>query len=609
MEKIEMGGAEIINWTKTITWESDDCHLNATCPACEDAGAKRIRLKVRSPWPPHDEQPLVVCQSCGTAFHPTMGQPPYEAVLDPLVDVYLEQNAGIDVMAELLAAVDPAGVRRYIEIGCGFGFLLDYARTAFGWEARGFDPGYSARLGREVLGVDIQHVYLHSAADAGAEPFDLALCAEVIEHVFEPEKLLVILRDVLTTNGTLLLTTPSASGIRPETQPGTLLSLLCPGYHYVLYSPQGIELLLRRVGFKSVSVIDRGHTLRIAASVGEELRADLTRAFDRSSYHDYLRTRIKTTDPVSPLGVGYRYRLLKEMTNAGDFKAAHAAQSEVAEVFLRRWNIDLADPAALYAKLSESVQPDSIDAYHALYPFCLGNVLYFSGILAWLADGQRDIAYTWFQAAALAGERMRAALHIIGADDEESEELMWRARGFVAHLLAWDRPADAAEEVLRLGDHPSPLLGERIPAYILEDTQRKIFVDLVNLGHYAAADRLVVPVEAALPAEGAVLASTAFALGILTLNHRKAPRAAADFFGRSYEACMALPDRETAPIARSLLWPALFHQGQALVNAGLKQEAGEALRAMLKPAAGLPPLPLELRARAELLVRTQHLPV
>ncbi|TWA59509.1 methyltransferase family protein [Azospirillum brasilense] len=609
MEKIAMGGAEIINWTQTIAWEAGDRHLEATCPACGDTGAKPVRLAVRSPWPPHPEQPLVTCAACGTAFHPTMGQPPYEAVLDPLVDVYLEQNAGIDVMAELLAAVDPSGIRRYIEIGCGFGFLLDYARVAFGWDARGFDPGYSARFGREALGVDIQHIYLNSAADAGSEPFDLALCAEVIEHVFEPEKLLVILRDSLTANGTLLLTTPSASGIRPDTQPGTLLSLLCPGYHYALYSPKGMEALLRRVGFKSVSVIDRGHTLRVAASVGDELRADLARPFDRRSYHDYLRTRIGTTDPVSPLGVGYRYRLLKELTNAGQFEAARAAQAQVAAVIRQRWNIDLSDPAALHAALSEAPLPASIEAYHEHYPFCLGSVLYFSGILAWLADGRRDIAQSWFRAATLAGERMRATLHIIGADDEESEELMWRARCYVSHLRVWSEPAKAAEDIRQLANAPSPLLGERVPARILEDAQRKIFVDLVNLGQYAAADGLAGPVEAALPSGGEALASLAFALGILTLNHRKAPRAAAAFFGRAHQACLDLPDRETAPVVQSLLWPALYHQGQSLANAGLRQEAGEALRGLLKPAAGLPSVPLDLRARTELLVRTQRLPV
>lgn len=608
MNKIDMGGTEIIDWTQTIVWEAGDNHLDAICPACGDGAAKQVRLRVRSPWPPHPEQPLVSCPACGTAFHPTMGQPPYEAVLDPLVDVYLEQNAGIDVMAELLAAIDPTAVRRYIEIGCGFGFLLDYARVAFGWDARGFDPGYSARFGREALGVDIQHVYLHSAADAGPEPYDLALCAELIEHVFEPEKLLVVLRDALTTDGTLLLTTPSATGIRPETQPGTLLSMLCPGYHYALYSPKGIEALLRRVGFKSVMVVDRGHTLRVAASVGEELRADLTRPFDRRPYHDYLRTRVGTTDPVTPLGVGYRYRLLKEMTNAGNFEAARAAQADVFAACRQHWKLDLTDPARLLADLSAAPKSKSIEEHHGAYPFCLGSILYFSGILAWLADGQHDLARRWFQAAALAGEQMRATLHIIGADDEESEELMWRARCYASHLLVWSQPDQAVEELQALAHTPSPLLGERIPAGILEDAQRKIFVDLVNLGHYKAADRLAAGVEAALPGSGAVLASTAFALGILTLNHRKAPRNAAAFFGRAHQACLELPDRATAPIVQALLWPSLFHQGQALVNAGKKDEAGEALRGLLKPEAGLPSVPLDLRARTELLVRTQRLP-
>lgn len=609
MEKFDLGGTDIINWTQTIVWEQGTRHLDATCPACGTNAAMPVRLHVRSPWPPHPEQPLVTCPGCDTAFHPTMTQPPYEAVLDPLVDVYLEQNAGIDVMAELLAAVDPTRARRYIEIGCGFGFLLDYARVAFGWEARGFDPGYSARAGRTVLGVDIEHIYLNTAADAGAESYDVALCAEVIEHVFQPESLLLILRDVLTADGTLLLTTPSASGIRPETQPGTLLSLLCPGYHYALYSPKGMEALLRRVGFTQVSVQDRGHTLRVAASKGP-LQADLARPFDRRSYHDYLRTRIGTTDPTTPLGIGYRYRLLKELTNAGDYAGAQAALTGVAEACRLRWGIDLSDPAGLLAALSTAPMPASIDAYHDSYPFCLGSILYFQGILTWQADARLDLARVCFQAATLASERMRATLRIIGADDEESEELMWRSRTYVSHLLIWSEPGQAAEDIRTLGQTPSALLGERIPTRFLDGAQRQIFIDLVNLGQYAAADRLASPVEAALPSDGAVLASAAFAFGILSMNHRKAPRAAASWFEKAYAACRRIA--EAAPAAApGLMWSALYHQAHALADAGRKDEAAEALRPLLAESgdARLPAVDTELKQRARQLAGARRLPL
>ncbi|WP_448207499.1 class I SAM-dependent methyltransferase [Azospirillum sp. sgz302134] len=599
---------DTISWD-SVSWEDGKETMEAVCPACGDAAPKPVRLKVRSPWPPNPVQSLVVCAHCGTAAYPTLTQPPYEAVFDPLVACYLEQNAGVDSMARVLSSVEPSKVKRYLELGCGYGLLLDYARTMFGWQVRGFDPGFSAQEGRVTLGVDISHSYLETPADAGPEPHDLVFCSEVIEHVFNPLSLLELLRGVLTDDGTLMLTTPSAGAIHAGTRPGTLLSLLSPGYHFVLFSKEGMETILRRAGFADVRVVDHGHSLQAAASPGR-LSVDFDRPYDRRLYRSYLETRIPTLDPKSPLGLGYRYRLLKELTHAGDYAAARGAATQAADAVRLRWeHLDLSDPAALLARLKADPVPQGVEPYHATAPFNLCGILYFHGMLAWQLDGRRDVAALWFEASALAGERMRAALHVIGADDGETEELSWRARAQIPHLLAWDRPAEAADGALRLGDLESPLLGERIPGDILDDVRRKIFVDLVNLGQYAAADRLVVAVENALPAEGAVLASTAFALGILTLNHRKAPRGAAGYFGRAHQACLDLPDRDTAPIVQALLWPSLFHQGQALANAGQRNEAGEALRGILKPAPGLPSVPLDLRARTELLVRTQRLPV
>ena len=591
-----------------INWDTGtDVAIEAVCPACTDTGPKSVRLKVRSAVPPCPELPLVMCGRCATAFFPTLQPPEYETVhaTEAALAFYLEQGAGIDVMAEPLAAIDSAKVRRYLEVGCGFGFSLDFARTVFGWSVKGIDPGFAARAGRDQLGLDIASIYLNTPADAGAEPFDLVLCSEVVEHVFDPLGFLSILRGVLAPGATLLLTTPNAGAIAHETPAGVLVPLLSPGYHATLYSREGFETLLRRAGFTAVSVVEHGATLRAAAAMTEGT-ADLSRGLDRARYIDYLAERSEAVPAGTPLGLGYRYRRVKELTHAGRFAEALEAAGPMIEACRERWGIDLDKPEGF---LAWQDWPTDIAGFHDRAPFSLCGILYCLGMAAWLQVGDRDRAGIFFQASAEAGERSRAVLQAAGADDGETEDLAWRARCNVVHLLAWSRPDRAADGALKLADMTSPLLGERIPAAILEDEQRKVFVDLVNLGQYTAADRLVIQVEAALPAKGPVLASTAFALGILTLNHRKAPRAAAALFGRAHEACLALPDRETAPIVEALLWPALFHQGQALANAGRKQEAGDALRGLLKPAPGLPPVPFDLRARTEVLVRAQRLPV
>lgn len=584
-----------------IDWNtSSAAPIDAVCPACADASPKSVRLTVQSAVPPNPLLPLALCGHCGTAFFPTLRQPEYESAqaTDAALAFYLEQGAGIDVMAEPLSAIDPSKVRRYLEIGCGFGFSLDVARTVFGWSVQGIDPGFAARAGRDLLGLDISSTYLRTPADAGPDPFDLVLCSEVVEHIFEPLDFLSILRGVLAPGGTLLLTTPNAGAIAPETAAGVLVPLLSPGYHVTLYSCEGFETLLRRAGFTAVSVSEHGPTLRATAAMTEGT-ADLSRRLDRARYLDYLVERSGTVAADTPLGLGLRYRRFKELTHAGRFAEAREAAVPVIEACRTRWGLELDKPDALS---SMADWPADIAGFHNRAPFSLCGILYCLGIAAWLHDDDRERARLYFQAAGEAGERARAALQGAGADDGETDDLAWRARGHAAGILAWSNPVAAAAGIERLARDPSPILGERIPSSILTGIRRQTFIDLVNLGHYAAADRLARDVEDDLAQWSlAETASAAFALAILFLNHRRALKTAAGWFGKAAEA-----SREPgAP----LLWPALYHQAEALAAAGKKPQAAEVLRELLSPAPGLPAVPADLRDRAEKLARSQRLPV
>lgn len=586
-----------------IDWDIDNT-VEAPCPACADTAPKPVRLQVRSAIPPCPELPLVLCNHCGTSFFPTLKEPEYETAhaTKEALAFYLEQGAGIDVMAEPLAAIDPSKVQRYLEIGCGFGFSLDFARSVFGWSVQGIDPGFAANFGREMLDLPIASTYLRTPADAGPEPFDLVLCSEVVEHVFEPLGFLEILRGVLAPGGTLLLTTPNAGAIAPDTPAGILVPLLSPGYHVTLYSRAGFEALLRRAGFTAVQVTEHGPTLRAAVSMTEGT-ADLSRRLDRDRYIDYLRERARAIAPDTPLGLGLRYRRLKELTHAGRFAEAEEAAHQVVEACRARFGFDLDKPGEL---LAWTDWPADLAAFHARAPFSLCGILYCLGMLAWLHHGNRDLARTCFQAAAMAGEHARAVLQKIGADDGETDDLAWRARGYAAQILAWTNPAAAADAVERFETEPSLVLKERIPLGILADVRQETFTTLLNLGHYAVADRLALGVERDLPTRTlGQTASVTFGLGILCLNHRKAAKMASTWFAKAHEASRRL--LAAAPEqAMALLWPALYHQALALVQAKDKNGAAEAVSVLLDPSAS-PAVPPDIVEQAKALARTHRL--
>ena len=595
-----------------IDWDiSGAADIKGTCPACADAGPKPVRLRIRSAVSPFPLLPLVTCGQCGTALFPTMEEPGYESIQgaktehgsEAALAFYLEQGAGIDVMAEQLSAVEPSSVRRYLEIGCGFGFSLDFAHTALGWTVRGVDPGFAARKGRELLGLDIDPIYLRTPADAGPEPFDLVLCSEVVEHIFEPLEFLSILRGVLAPGGTLLLTTPNAGSIAPETPAGALLPLLSPGYHHAVYSRQGFETLLRRAGFATVSVVEHGATLRAAVSMGGGT-ADLSRSFDRDFYIRYLAERSRTIPVDTPFGLGLRYRYIKELTHAGRFAEVRDLVKPVIQACRTGWGLDLDKPETLFRR----EWPGNMIQFHDHAPFNLCGILYCLGMLVWHEE-DRAQARVYFQVAAELGERIRVTLQASGIDDGETAALSWRARGYAAHILAWIAPLGAAGGVDNLANTTSPILGERIPQDILNDIRGQTFTALVNLSQHAAADRMVWDIESSLPGyEPAQAASLAFALGILNLNHRRAPKVAARWFSKAHELSRDLVEQGNAQNA-PLFWPALYHEGQAWIHAKLPQEAGAVLARILNPAPGLPVVPPDLRAQTEALVRAKRLPV
>lgn len=557
-----------------IDWNAVGC-LEARCPGCGDCAPKPVKLSVPSALAPALDLPLAVCQSCGVAFFPTLEAVAYEGLngADAALDFYLEQGAGIDAMIEPVEAVASDKVQRYLEIGCGYGLSLDYARTMFGWSVKGVDPGFGARAGKPQLGLDIIEGYLRSPEDVGRSSYDLVLCSEVLEHVFDPEGFLRVVQQTLTPDGILVLTTPNAALIAKDTPAGTLIPLLSPGYHVTLYSDVGLESLLQRVGFKAVAVTEHGPTLRAAASMGP-LAVNLKRPLERARYLDYLERSAGKAPPDSPLALGLLYRYFKELVHAGRYDRAEEVSSQVLGLCRRRWVRDLALPEIFHF---EDEAPADLSAYHKLYPFCACGILYFRAMLAWRRDKNAEAARFGFLSAARVGEQLRAVLLKIGADDGETEELAWRAIGCAAYALAATDPETAASEAASFGSKRSPILLEAMPAALAAEMRRAIFVTLVNLGQGAAAEGLANAVAAEMPDDPDQSASAAFALGIFALNHLNAPGQAYQWFSRAHafnEKAMSAPLGDGEPV--ELAWRALGHAAIAIASSDPESAATQA---------------------------------
>jgi SAM-dependent methyltransferase len=453
---------------------------------------------------------------------------------------YLEQGAGIDAMLEPLSLVDGRPIERYLEIGCSFGFAMDYARRMLGWRVRGFDPGYIAATGKELLDLSIDNAYFDAASVSQGEA-DLVLCSEVIEHIPDPNNFILLLRRALGENGLLLLTTPNGDAVSPSAPMELILPILSPGHHVILYNPRSIETLLRRNGFNHLRVIDRGNQLQIVASVTPI--SGTSSWFTRELYRRYLEMSLATHATDTSLGAGYAYRLLKEHVNAGRYGEAADVFRRLRDGYRQRYNLDIERIDAVAFPAADSA---NFKEFGERWPFNLCGVWYFLGLIRLLDQGRPELAAQAFGAALRFGSALRCVLNAIGTEDLETAHLCREAE--IARLAALARhdPSQALVAFKQLAADPGGLDPATLEAH-LQRARSRLFIDLVNLEHLTAARELAgsqqLPIVEPMTPDGA---SAAFAWALHLLNDVGEFAAASAVLARVRQAAAAmLSDHET----------------------------------------------------------------
>jgi SAM-dependent methyltransferase len=99
------------------------------------------------------------------------------------------------------------GAGRWLDVGCGFGYVLDAARTA-GFEIRGLEPDPNAvRAARERLGDAVGQGIL----DEATPPADVVSTLDVLEHLDDINAFAALVRR--TTRALWVIKVPSSDGL------------------------------------------------------------------------------------------------------------------------------------------------------------------------------------------------------------------------------------------------------------------------------------------------------------------------------------------------------------------------------------------------------------
>lgn len=155
----------------------------------------------------------------------------------------------------------PADVRRerILDVGAGFGYLLDAAEDVFPerWAVERSDDGLRALAGKG----EIVHATFAEAELPGAF-FDVVSMQDCFEHLPDPRGAVVRTRGLLREGGVFLVVTPNTRSLLARLQRRAWVSLKFPE-HVVLFSSVTLRRILEEEGFRLERMEAAGQYVRL----------------------------------------------------------------------------------------------------------------------------------------------------------------------------------------------------------------------------------------------------------------------------------------------------------------------------------------------------------
>ena len=441
-----------------ITWadpgDTPDDLRAQTCPNCGSTAPKTMALTIELKAPDNlfKRLRLLACPDCTCHFYDSQLPPDYAApamINRGRVPFYVQQGAGVSLITRPLARVQRPPGSAYMEVGCGYGFGLDYALNTRGWVGKGIDPAALSELGRDALNLPIELRYLRDDDEARGT-VDVVMGSEVIEHVPSPAAFIRTLRAMLKPGGTMILTTPNGADIHRSTAAGIIVPLLSPSLHLVIQNRESLSALLNQAGFAHVDVEIDSHSLVAYASdapLALESRPDALRL----ALRDHLERRARAMDVSTDLFVAFASRAFYESVNDGDMAAADRAWALLVPGIRARFGLDIDAITSLPPALATC----SLEQMAALVPLTLGGLLLARAIRRLAAGTPRGALEAQFLLAAEAADAMRRALGELAMEDGQTEDIGWTARAEALLCAAESGPADLVARFAALPTAPN----------------------------------------------------------------------------------------------------------------------------------------------------------
>jgi 2-polyprenyl-3-methyl-5-hydroxy-6-metoxy-1,4-benzoquinol methylase len=160
------------------------------------------------------------------------------------------------------------GQGRLLDFGCGSGKFLK-RMTAVGWKTTGVDFSEAAVAAVRKMGIMVYQGTLPNE-NLPAGSFDIITMRHSLEHVPDPVAILEAARDLLATNGQLVIRVPNFASWEVDYFGDASPRLDIPR-HLTHFTPATLKAMLEKSGYETITVkqICRANWLRKAAKLSE----------------------------------------------------------------------------------------------------------------------------------------------------------------------------------------------------------------------------------------------------------------------------------------------------------------------------------------------------
>lgn len=191
------------------------------------------------------------------------------------------------VLAELVR-LQPG---KLMDVGCGNGHMVAMAE-ALGWEATGLEVDPVAAGSARACGLNVLEGSYTRLAEFERAP-DCIICSHVLEHVHDPNHMLLTLARALKSGGTLLLASPNATSLVRRYFGDDWRGLEAPR-HLSIPSARQLVINLRAIGF-SVTQRPVAYWYTVAESSRIRRRAGAITSEDKRIGKEFA-ARVKPAD-------------------------------------------------------------------------------------------------------------------------------------------------------------------------------------------------------------------------------------------------------------------------------------------------------------------------